>query len=72
MESIKLAKKTYKSGFVVIYSPNSGDFRRFQSKLTKIEVEIDVKKCKNKKNIVVIKWPIDFIKLAIEPIKVVF
>ena len=39
MESIKLAKKTYKSGIVVIYSPNSGDFRRFQSKLTKIEVE---------------------------------
>ena len=72
MESIKLAKKTYKSGIVVIFSLNSGYFRRFQSKSTKIEVENDVKKCKNKKNIVVIKWPMDSIKLAIKPIKVVF
>ena len=49
MESIKLAEKTYKSGIVVIFSPNSGYFRRFQSKLTKIEIENAVKQCQNKK-----------------------
>ena len=42
LESIKLAIKPYKSGIVVVYSPNNGDFRRFQSKPTKIDVENDV------------------------------
>ena len=36
----KLQKKPIKSGIVVIYSPNNGDFIRFQSKLTKIDVNI--------------------------------
>ena len=35
--------KTYKSGIVIIYSPNNGDFRRFQSKLTRIDFGNDFK-----------------------------
>ena len=31
------------SGIKVIFSPNNGDFRRFQLKLTKIDVKKDVK-----------------------------
>ena len=38
MESIKLAIKTYKNNIVIIYSPNNGEFMRFQSKLTKKDI----------------------------------
>ena len=36
-------QKPIKNGMVVVYSPNNGDFRRFQSKQTKIDVENDIK-----------------------------
>jgi len=36
-------EKTIESGMVVVYSPNNGDFRRFQSKMAKIDVKKDVK-----------------------------
>ena len=49
LESIKIAIKPIKSGIVVIYSSNNGDFRRFESKLTKIDVENDVNNVKIKK-----------------------
>ena len=70
LKTTKCPNLMVKSGIVVVYSPNNGDFRRFQSKLTKIDVKKDVKWRPNKKtNIVGIKWPLVSIKLWEKPIK---
>ena len=61
--SIKLITKTYKKWYGGRKSPNNGDFLRFQSKLIKIDVENDVKRCQNRKiDILCIKWPLVIIK----------
>ena len=43
LELIKLAIKPIKSGIVVIFSSKNGGSRRFLTKLTRIDVENDVK-----------------------------
>ena len=56
-----------KSGIVVVYSSNNCDFRRSQTKLTKMTSEMTSDEVKIKQiDIVVIKQPLVLIKLIIK------
>ena len=49
MISTKTIKKTIKNGTVIVYYPKNYDFRRFRSKLPKIDVENNVNRRQNKR-----------------------